>query len=476
MSPGAALDFAGRYEAATDHLAFSARIPDAFPRMAFRAKSIAQAHYLAVVIEEWVHRCQFALTPVGLTYRLCCLAQSRIVMRLVDRLRAQPGLRIAMPWLSASSDDDEVAGALDGLRVLESTKRVLLGEEIEGRVHEAPRVLEALIPLRATWSGVWQQDDYQVFGAPKPHLTTRAILESHASAMAFAILEREAPRRLRRALQDYVRTNRIGLYRSLEDIVEDAAHPEPLDLDAVLRLATFALDGATFQIPGIPPAPDYLSSALPYARYRRVLDTLPDVDASAERLGHALNAAERVEFAARMTGASGGLAVIGQLQSDEQIRADWAVFGPRLMHSIAAWGEQTGEGPPDTHCGRLERAVINEIVRTIQRYVLGVIEAPQDAALFTPTADRLARLCEICDHPTIIYPDGREIFFAVPSSAVEAQGNYETLRFHCAGTTDAILRETAFRPGDDPQTRDFTDPRLLLEAGEVALAQVAPEG
>jgi hypothetical protein len=361
------------------------------------------------------------------------------------------------------------------LRHLESAKGVIMGTTPEGDLAQAAQVLNELIPFEAPWTAAWQQDYYALAGVPQPHLTTRGILESHASAMAFAILESSAPRRTRSIMQNYIQTNRKALYRSLEDLIEDAAVPEPLDLAAILRLASFALGGSLLNIPGIPPPPDYLSSALPYVRYKRVLDKLPEIDDAAGHLQRSLNQPEKVEFASRMAGSMGSLALGGGLKSDGDLRKDWSVFGPNLIRSIAQWGYEAKVGLPDSHAGRLEGGAVDEIVRVGSRFIQGVMLAPLDIALFEPTNERLATLCKICDYPTIEYPEHREIFFAVPSYDAEDIGNYENLRYHCAGGTNALLRSNDWCL-DEPDVgqRRWTDPRLLLGASDVRLDQVAP--
>lgn len=194
------------YLPATDDMYFPVAVPDEFPYLDLLSLTTAQVQFLATVIEEFIHRVQLLTTQVGFVYRLASLVQARRVFDLMHDLVAHPAITITAPVLEAHVSDDEIEASLDGLRALEVLRRALFGLSlgpsnidvlVSGSLRTAKEELETATPVTLghfhTFGGFSHLYDDQ--GRVRGNRTTRSILESHASAYAFALLGRHRPGR-----------------------------------------------------------------------------------------------------------------------------------------------------------------------------------------------------------------------------------------------------------------------------------------
>jgi hypothetical protein len=419
----------GSYQPRTDHLRFSAPIPDAFPFISFAAEHPQRVAPLAVLVEEWMHRCQMAATPLGLLYRSSCLAQMRLGLGLLRVLAADPALRLPPPWLSDGIPEDEtLRDGIRQLRALEGLQRFLLGvalglpvSQLNTALSSARQALEALTPLRFGTFQLWDVNRlYRDDGTPLMQRATRGILESHASAYAAELILACSQRKARGWVVDHVRRNRIGLYRALEEIAE-AAHADAAQLSThhVLTLADWALAGHFTDIVGFPPPVDYIEGALPYTRYETALRDVERFGDAADAIAstdpdHARLLAtpdDRTDLAVRT-------AVNARGQASALLGLEPMSHRPMmetLIREALSWEEeQLARLASEDPLSHLDRTVVNGVAYASIRYFKILAEFQTDSTIFTPQQDTFVLLARFCDWPVIEYEDELQVFLCDP--------------------------------------------------------------
>jgi len=409
-----AADDGGVYLPPTSSMRFASPIPDEFPFLDFASLTTQDIAPLAALLEEFAHRFQFETMHFGCLYRLACLIQTQHCLSLLRWLAHDPSRQLPTPWMAVNETDPDPQSMLEDIRALELVKRLLFGLSIGGHLPDAYRGFErtkelvhAFTPLRLRYFGVWEglADFYDESGVFKLEKTTRAILESHASAYAFALLREAAPAAIQPEIGAFIAINRRGLYATVEQMSQSAVQGEGIDLHAVLRLGDYAMDGALFDIPTVPPPGDYVASMLPYARYRLVLEDLPRVNAATKRLGANFSLADAVETVVTMR--SGGLHADPDMLDDATMRQGRLIQLKGEIVDLEAWLEREEEENPLEAYGL---SVRREIARTCATMLRGSLPFHINSAKFAPNLDRLEELCMVCDLPLIEYPDGFELF------------------------------------------------------------------
>src|SRR5690348_1285874 len=215
------LGLRGSYYTRTDHFRFNKRIPDEFPFISYEVREPGDLASLAVLVEEFFHRCQLAATPFGLVLRAAALVQVRQMLNILSRLAADHSLRLPTPWfdLTAAPDDEQLAESLRIINALEVLQRFLLGiplgrptSDLRAAVERSREALSCQTPLSFGTFQSWSAHEviYRPDGSPVQSRTTRAIMESHASAYAIELLRSCSPRAATTWFEDHIRRNRVG--------------------------------------------------------------------------------------------------------------------------------------------------------------------------------------------------------------------------------------------------------------------------
>ncbi len=411
-------DGGGRYFPTSNSMAFAQRIPDEFPYVDLSTMQESDIGPTASVIEEFAHRFQFHATHFGYLYRLSSLLQSSLVLEILAWLGKNPASQLPLPWVDADSDDPWVRERLSDLHALEDFKRVLFGLSLRNvdavnSFHSTLQRVKDLIQTRtpidlqhfSTFGGI--NELYTASGQVKLQISTRAIVESHASAFAFEVIRRNAPAKLNDAIESYIKKNRRGLYSTIEKIADSIGLPMTMDLDAVLRLGDYALDGKIVDVPTIPPPSDYIESAFPYQRYEHVMGRLESINDTAKKAGHRdLGIHKLVEIAIHLYGDDRGMGM--QLGVD----AAMALEGRSIQLATESdkqysWLENAENDNP---LSPAETLVRREIVTASQQFMQANLSFAPDARRFDPTMAGLATICRLADLPSIEYPEYAEIF------------------------------------------------------------------
>ncbi|MFF5367893.1 hypothetical protein [Streptomyces sp. NPDC013187] len=458
----------GSYQPPTDHLRFNLRIPDEFPFIDYEVRGVDDIPDRAVLIEEFLHRCQWAATPFGLVYRTAALVQTRIGLRILSTLAADPSLRLPTPWYGSDSRSlaAPLAGDLRTINALETLKRFLLGvplgrplDEFKPAVEAARQALIRLSPLSFGNFESWSPENvtYRPDGRPIMERTTRGIMESHASAYAIELLRSCSATAAAPWLDDYSRRNRVNLYKALDELTQAARLslrqlPE-LDTRCLLQLADLAIGEQFADIPGLPPPSDYIESMLPYSRYETALK---DVALSADAL--AMMEEQGPETYADMDDAlrlrvimRNALTIRGQASA--LLGTPVMSRRPVMLGNAAAarkWGErEASDLLTDGDLRFLEQSLVGGLTHTAVRFFLIQAETKTDTVLFEPTVERFTLLTRMCDWPVVEYADGLEVFLcdamADPRPVVVGQITV----FEVVRAVRMLLRQACTRLDDD---------------------------
>ncbi|MFF9042278.1 hypothetical protein ACF090_43250 [Streptomyces sp. NPDC014892] len=422
-------NLSGSYQPRTDHLRFNVRIPDEFPFIDYEVRRAEDLPGLAVIVEEFLHRCQWAATPFGLVYRTAALVQARLGLRLLCTLAADPSLRLPTPWTKVSVKDvaAPLAEDLHTVNALETLIRFLFGaplgrplNELHAALDTAREALTHFSPLSFGTFQAWNPQDvvYRQDGTPITNRTTREVMESHASAFAVELLRSRSAAVAGPWFDEHTRRKRIGMYAALEELTNTArlsleSLPH-LGTRCLLQLADLAIGEQFANIPGLPPPADYVESMLPYVRYGTALK---DVARSADAL--ALLERQSPEEHAGLDDAlrlsvimSEALTIRGQASP---------VFGipvmsrrPVMLLNAAAarqWGvAEVSALQTDGDVGLVEEALVGATAHAAIRFFMVQGEMQTDAVLFEPTVERFLLLTRLCDWPVVEYDDGLEVF------------------------------------------------------------------
>ncbi|MFD0688655.1 hypothetical protein [Actinomadura fibrosa] len=423
----------GSYHPRTDHLRFNQRIPDAFPFIDYEVGSAELVNDRAVLIEEFLHRCQWAATPFGLVFRQAALAQVRESIGILRHAAADPAIRLPTPWFDLAADPDPalpqaVRTGLTRLRAIETLQRFLLGiplgcpaETIAEAVDISREALTESTPLRFGTFRSWPLSEgvYRANGTPIMHRSTRGIMESRASAYTAELLRACSPGS-GPLIDEHIRRNRVGLYRALEELASAADVPVPGLLPRhILDLADVALGVQVADIPGLPPPNDYVESMLPYARYALALKDVHGFAEAFELIAdrtpedvEGLSDQRRLDLIVRSAVQQRGqashllnLPVMSRRGIMEQnIRAVWA-WAERLRPGIDSEG----------NVRVIEEMTVDAMVYTGVRFFRIYAETDTDTVLFRPAVDTFVFLARFCDWPVVEYPNGElEVFLCDP--------------------------------------------------------------
>ena len=299
--------------------------------------------------------------------------------------------------------------------------------------------------------------------------TTRAILESHASAFAFEILRRHAPAGLVPEIDEFIGRHRRGLYRTVETIAESLDEPVDFDLGAILRLGDFALDGKLFDIRTIVPPEDFVEQAMPYARYRRSIQEIPRVRDAMRRVKRAdLSLEQQVEVLINVHGDDRGLLTLDEKDvlkaQDIQFRAE--------SRGVEEWLEDCEQSRPLSDAGTVIR---REVARTSILFLQGVLSYAPDAKKFAPTLPALVKLCRLCDLPSIEYPTHFELFRCEPQDVDRHFIAFRMFVYSLATVTTLLLRAGPDRLRErsaELEARDLLGAAYLAETAGASLEQV----
>jgi len=428
----------GCYFPATDHMEFRTRLPDEFPFIEFQVSTVEEIHRLAVIIEEFIHRFQFHLTQLGLLYRLTCLAQSMKVFEIFRLLGTKASERLPVPWIQSSPRDENLRQLIDDLQALENMKQLLFGGFLRSDPHHAmlrtKAILEATTPLKFGNFSVWNLDKYyDPAGRPKPFRSTRAILESHASAYAFRLLERAAPAEMQRLIRDCIKTTRVGLYNSIEEIAKVCG--EQPDLDVILRLGDYALDGKLIDMVGIAPPDDYIDNVLPYTRYVVAFNRLKEMREVGRKYGY--KELSMIQFVEAVIDVSGDLrpSLLGPEMTPEMEKGRQVCMDDQIK-AVFAWLLERKQAPG---LKPSEILTITEIANSVIHYLNGVKATPVDGKKFDATPERLAILCRVCDYPIVLYGPALEVFLCWPDWNAQQICTYGALCYQSAVYTQTLV-------------------------------------
>lgn len=437
-------DLRGSYQPRTDHLRFNVRIPDEFPFIDYEVQRAEDIPGRAVLVEEFLHRCQWAATPFGLVYRTAALVQARSGLRLLRTLAADHSLTLPTPWNKA--DPKKVAAPLaedlGTIIALDTVQRFLLGTPLGRPLNElgealftAKQALTRCSPLSFGTFESWDPRDvvHLPDGRPIAHRTTRDIMESHASAYAVELLRSCSAAAAGTWLDEHSRQKRISFYKALEELADTArlsleSLPH-LGTEYLLQLADLAIGEQFADVPGLPPAPDYLESMLPYSRYETALkDVALSADALALLEEHSPEELAGLDDAGRLRVIMrNALTIRGQASP----LLDFPVMSrrPVMLRNVAATGQWCAQEVnalvADGDTGLLEHMLVGATAHAAIRFFMVQAEMNTDSVLFEPTVDRFTLLTRLCDWPVIEYQDGLEVFLcdsmADPRAVVTGQ-------------------------------------------------------
>lgn len=419
----------GKYQPNTDHIRFNQRIPDEFPFIDYEVHDRSDLTGLAMLIDEFIHRCQWAATPIGLVFRMAALAQIKESLEVARKLAANQSLILPAPWLDfqQSTVDQSLLEHLHIIRSLDLLQRLLLGvplgcpaSELRKAIQLSRESLTRLTPLSFANFESWDAENvaYRPDGMPIHMRTTRAILESHASAYAVELLRGCSPGADPAWFQDHVAQNEGSLYSALQEL----ARTTTLDLPSlatrhILELADLAISGQVADIHGFPPPPDYIDSMLPYTRYD---NALRDVASSADALnlmeqhqGRSIvdDDVQRLDLIVRNAALTGGEAspLLGLPVLPRRPSMD------RNIATTLAWAsEQRRALEADNATRVLDEILINAFTYYTTRFFVVHAEMKTDSVLFQPTVERFILLTRLTDWPVIEYADGLEVFLCNP--------------------------------------------------------------
>jgi hypothetical protein len=417
-----AADNGGRYHPGSDSMAFAQAIPDEFPYLDFTTMEPSDIGFMASLLEEFAHRLQFQITHFGFLYRLASLIQVSKVLEVLAWLGESPNRRLPLPWKKVTAVDPRLTELIADLHTLEDFRRVLFGLPLEdggsvGRFADALYRVKELVhehtPITlqhfSTFGGL--EEFYDPNGSVKVRKTTRAIVESHASAFAFETLRRLSPDNLDDDIGAFIKQNRRGLYRTVEDLAESVDLPVTLNLQGVLRLGDFALDGKLVDLPTIPPPEDYVESALPYSRYRGAMHRFEGLGEAAKRVGHGrLEMDQLIEAFIHMAGDDRGVGAQLGLDHADALNGR-AIQLQKERAGLTHWLEHAQAAKP---LSDFDTFIRREIAWSSQRFLQGNLSLAPDARRFDPTFNGLVTLCQLADLPTVVYPDALEIFRCEP--------------------------------------------------------------
>jgi hypothetical protein len=409
-------------------LRFNKRIPDEFPFIDYAVREPGDIPGLAVLIEEFLHRCQWAATPFGLVFRAAVLVQVRETIRILRTLAKDSSLVLPTPWLDIRStpDDTTLAVSLRTVQALEVLQRFLLGvplgrptSELRNAVAISKAALIQSSPLSFGTFQSWSAENviYRLDGSPIHSRTTRGIMESHASAYAIELL-RSCSQRPANWFDEYIRTNRVGLYSALEELAQAGGVSFPLmSIRHLLYLADVSINIQMADIVGFPPPPDYLDEMLPYKRYALALQDVitashewefiiedeRDKHDDAKRLNFA------IDYAITIRGQASpfyGLEPLSRRSAME-----------RNIHATWQWeAQELGLLDSSGDIGTLEAMLIGALTYSSIRFFKINAEMSTDSTLFEPTLSRFVFLARFCDWPVIEYGDNVEVFLCDPMS------------------------------------------------------------
>lgn len=423
-----AADAGGRYNPSSDSMAFVQPLPDEFPYMEMAAIREEDIGLLASVLEEFAHRFQFQSTHFGFLYRLAGLIQSAKILDVLAWLGQSRTRQLQLPWNGAESSDELLQEYLADVHALDDFRRVLFGltladgqavnqfgtslERVKNLVHDyTPIGLSHF----STFGGI--EDFYEEDGRVKVRKTTRAIVESHASAFAFEFMRRHAPKDLEISIDAFIKQNRRGLYRTIEELAVSIELPVTMDLQAVLRLGDFALDGKLVDVATMPPPEDYVEAALPYGRYLGAMHRIENFGEAAKRMGQAeLSLLQIVEGVIHMIGDDRGIA--NQLGLDSNAIQEGRAI--QLQQELKHQTNFMTYREAATELSEYERYLHIEIGRSAQIFMESNLGFQPDARRFDPTVNGLVHICRFADLPIIEYPDGLEIFRCEPQEIEES--------------------------------------------------------
>lgn len=465
----------GRYSPRTDHLVFNRHVPDEFPYIDLTVRDAEHASPLANLLDEFVHRAQWGLTAVGMVYRVGCHVQLLHALEVLQLLAADRTLRVSRPWLTGDLPTDaEAAAHVRAIRAVETTQRYLFGQPLPDRretavnaIPFARATLAELSPLQFGTFGIFDPSRlYDADGQPVESRSTQRILESHAATYAVEVLRRESGKRAGPWLDRYVAHRHTGVYRTLQDLAAAAEQPQSLDPFALLRLCDWALSCPLTHVYGVPPPPDYLEAAVPYARFAGGLDQLPTVRNAMLRLN------------AQMTPTARDL-VEGVIAAYGDIRPGFIDVPPDrsreidvALEDVESWRQQRMVAlDGDDIFTSFSRLATIAVSQAVQRYLLGLRELPRDGMAFQPTLDGLARMCARCDFPVVEYPDGLEVFLCEPSDQPELDVQFHSTLFGLTAAIRALLAPPS--PADPARDHLPFDVPELLEWCGVNSEQVA---
>lgn len=423
----------GRYVPRTDHINFSTRIPDEFPHMEFAVKAPDQIGPKAVLIEEFVHRFQWAFTQAGVLYRLGCLVQVEHALEMLKCLKDYPSLRLAPPWINRRSGHlaPDLSRHFTAIRAIDCVQRIILGQaarEALSDVNDVSDLNESMAITKGelekstgidlgTFNLYSIEDLYSPDGQPVRHRSTRFLFESHASAYALRLLVESSEKEAHSWIDEYGAVNRIALYRSIEDILDRVpVGPELIsDYMAVLRMTDWAISGSFFYVSGLTPPQDYITNSLPSTRYDWGLDSYRKLKhlASSQYPDLAPTACQLAEVTVSVLDERriGILDLPNVRKETGQLlqRNAWWRFA-RIDASKSQAGDKF-----DKFFSWVER----EKCLTLVRYGKMIAETAPDTFLFDPSVSQLQQMCRICDHAIIEYPDDMEVFFCEAAEEVE---------------------------------------------------------
>ena len=464
-------DLRGRYSPRTDHLSFTHRIPDAFPYIELSVTSAKMATPMAGLLDEFVHRAQWSLTAVGMVYRVGCHVQVLHTLELLRLLASDATLRIPTPWLTGDLPaDPDAARHLTAIRSIESTQRYLLGQALghpTSAIYDALRVargaLDDASPLHFGTFGTFGSEGlYDASGRPEKLTSTQNILESHASTFAVELLRGLSRKRARGWLDEYVAANHVDVYRTLQELA--AVARSDADNYSLLRLSDWALACPLTHVYGVPPPPDYLESAVPYARFSLGLQRFPSVTKAIQR--HGVPDPTATQLVEAVIAAYGDIRPgFVDVPPDRRGEIDVA------LNEVDEWQQRQLSTLTDPDIlTSFTRLITIATAQAVQRYLAGLREIPRDGMMFEPTHERLVRMCAICDCPVIVYPDGLEVFLCEPNDDPDLELRFRTTIFGITAAARALHAPAAAQPEHLP-----FDLTTLLEWTEVAPNQVSPQ-
>jgi hypothetical protein len=284
------------------------------------------------------------------------------------------------------------------------------------------------------------------------------IFESHATAFAYRLLQREVSAKTRNLLDNYITKWRV--YKSIEKVAEEIGriYEKPIhpDFESMLHLGDFALDGKFIDLPGIVPPVDYITTELPYVRYRRVMERMGSVLTNRiiqEKRG-LVSMVDAIEVAIAQLG-DVRPHVYGHLREQKEgLRG----LMQAKQYEVYNWvDKRSSEMAPISDLPGCQR-LIEEIAASVVRFLKGVELTGPDGKMFDPTPAQIEALCEICRPTVLLYGTTLEVHGSDKRPANKAETLTALERFHHEVYVNTLLTgksELLSSIGDTEGFKDF---------------------